>query len=292
MSKQNLRVQIDVSMYESVDMLKDPMKIDSISRKVRCAVKDEGYVASSSSAIKASSNAVSLLLSRKKQLPPSTLSVYIPMSVLKPIRDNVVPTTSSGDDDASESNSSAGDELDSDEATPSDPSVRFSLEDGTLKAEANFEYLLEYFKHSLSKSIKGMKIGKFLNAVCTFVFLDLKYAVNVRIVKNELSRQISYFVQSARNQSSSRSVIQVLRKMQTFSFSLRSVVQLHLAESSRQCREFQSDDALGPMLVIRDDGLEPGVIQFYPSSEAVEITFGMTWIEKALASLDLTGGPG
>ncbi|CAF2158073.1 unnamed protein product [Rotaria magnacalcarata] len=85
-------------MYASKEILKDCRVIDEISKKVIDVLEKKGQKARGSSVIKASKNAVSLLLSKKKEIVPTFLSVYLPMSTIESIGDTVVPTVSSDDD--------------------------------------------------------------------------------------------------------------------------------------------------------------------------------------------------
>ena len=80
-----------------------------------------------------------------------------------------------------------------------------------------FEYLFDYFKYHLSVNSKPMNIQKILTDICNFIFLELRFSVNIRVLKSEISLQISHFVQSARKSASGKSVIGILSKTDIFS---------------------------------------------------------------------------
>ncbi|CAF1471071.1 unnamed protein product, partial [Adineta ricciae] len=96
--KGTLKINVDVSMYTSVELLKDLRVINEISKKVIDILQEKGQEARSSVIDKASKNAVSLLLSKKKGKVGSVLSVYLPTNTIEPLHDTVVPTVSSDED--------------------------------------------------------------------------------------------------------------------------------------------------------------------------------------------------
>ena len=160
MSK-SLKLEIDVSMCESIDALKDLRVIDNIVNEVNNILEKNGQKTSNNSIIKSCKNAVSLLSSKKKQTSPNLLVIYWPKNVVESIQDTVVPNVSS-DDEVSETNTD--NDLDLQSLSPvSDRShITFSICNNVLNAEASFEYLLDYFNHSLSMNTKPMNIEKIL----------------------------------------------------------------------------------------------------------------------------------
>ncbi|CAF1667141.1 unnamed protein product [Adineta ricciae] len=111
--KGTLKINVDVSMYTSVELLKDLRVINEISKKVIDILQEKGQEARSSVIDKASKNAVSLLLSKKKGKVGSVLSVYLPTNTIEPLHDTVVPTVSS-DEDSSVRSVSEDDDTESD----------------------------------------------------------------------------------------------------------------------------------------------------------------------------------
>ena len=69
MMKKTVKIYVDMSLYASIEILKDPKTIDVISKIVNDSLEKKGQKARSSSIIKASKNAVSLLLSKKGTKP-------------------------------------------------------------------------------------------------------------------------------------------------------------------------------------------------------------------------------
>ena len=64
--KKTLKIDIDLSVYSSTNILKKFQIIDEISKKINDILENKEQKARTSSVIKASKNAVSLLLSKKK----------------------------------------------------------------------------------------------------------------------------------------------------------------------------------------------------------------------------------
>ncbi|CAF5096664.1 unnamed protein product, partial [Rotaria sp. Silwood1] len=94
----SLKIEIDVSMYESIDALKDPSVIDKIVGEINEILQKKGQRANNSSIVKSYKNAVSLLRWKKKQISPGLLTIYLPTNVLEFIQDTVVPNASSDED--------------------------------------------------------------------------------------------------------------------------------------------------------------------------------------------------
>ena len=175
-----------MSMYPSIDTLKDSKVIVEISKKINDILEVEGQAAPASSLIKASKNAVSLFLSKKKGTPPALLSVYVPKNVISSCDDTVVPTVSSDEDVSETSLGEEDDSINTDSScqfsscsSHSSP-ISFSINDDVVKAITTFEYLYDYFKHSLSINNRPMNLEKIVTDVCTYVFLELKCSINIR----------------------------------------------------------------------------------------------------------------
>ena len=139
--KNTFRIEIDVSMYESVEAMQDARVIEDVVNQVKCILQKEGYRASCGLMMKASKNAVSLLLSRKKKIPPTILIIYIPMNTLESILDNLVPNSSS-DDDLSDTNLAVDDDRTDlacvpqlSPSVPSAPTVSFLMNKDMLDAK-------------------------------------------------------------------------------------------------------------------------------------------------------------
>jgi hypothetical protein len=217
--KKTLRIDVDVSMYASVEILKNSRVIDEISTKVNHILEKKGRKARVSSIAKASKNAVSLLLSKKKGMIPTFLSVYLPINVVESSADTVVPTVSSDNDISETSISEDDDSINNDchsqissLSTTLGSHISFSICNNVWKADATLEYLLDYFKHSLSMNNQPMNLEKILSDICTYVFLELKSSVNIHVFRNDISLQISHIVQSARIRAAGKSVIGILRR--------------------------------------------------------------------------------
>lgn len=291
--KKTLKVDIDVSMYASIETLKDYRVIDEISRKVNDVLEKKGHKARGSSIIKASKNAVSLLSSKKKGIVPTFLSVYLPMSVIESFCDTVVPTVSS-DEDTSVTGVGEDDDMNNVDcnsqlsfSASQEPRISLSICNDVVKAVVTFEYLLDYFKHSLSMNNKPMNLEKILSDICTYAFLELKCSVNIRRLKHEISLQISHMVQSARSHAAGKSTIGVLRTINQFSLSFKSINRLNEVQSMMGFIQYRNNDDLSPILLIRTTNGQTDIFQFYPLSNIVEITFNDALINKTLSSFDL-----
>ena len=207
--KKTLKIDVDLPLYVSVDILKDSRAAAEIATTVNNILESKGQKARVSSIVKASRNAISLLLSKKKKAIPKFLSVYLPMNVIESLCDTVVPNvpcnqgvveTSSGEDE----NSTSNDSNNSFSSFSHRQCISFSFLKNVLKVYATFEYLFGYFKHHLSVNSKPMNIQKILTDICNFIFLELSFSVNIRVLKSEISLQISHFVQSARKSAAGK----------------------------------------------------------------------------------------
>ena len=293
MSK-TLKLEIDMSIYSSLDALKHTDVVDETSRKVNDVLREKDKQASASSIMKASKNALSLLLHRKKQTIPPVLPIYLPMNLVQCVSDTVVPTVSSDEDmpQPSEEEHDNSSDSNSEKNTLSpishSPLISFSVCNGLVKIDVTFEYLQDYLKHSLSVNNKPMNLDKMVTDICTYVFLDLRYSVHVRSLKNEICRQISYIVQSARVRASGRSAIGILRTTKSFSLTSKSIICLNYKQLDIEFSEYRNSDDLSPILLIRKNDEETDIFQFYPLSNTVEITVNDTLVKKCLSSFDLT----
>ena len=291
--KKTLKFDIDVSMYASIETLKDCRVIDEISKKVNDLLEKKGQKARGSSIIKASKNAASLLLSKKKEMAPTFLSVYLPITAVEPICDTVVPTVSSDDDtsvtsvgeDDNMNNSGCSSQLSS--SSSQEPCISFSMSSNVVKMVVTFEYLFDYFKHSLSMNSKPMNLEKILSDIFTYAFLELRCSVNIRRLKHEISKQISHIVQSARSYAAGRSAIGALRTINQFSLFFKSINLLNEEQSTMGYIQYRNNDDLSPILLTRKNNDKTDIFQFYPLSNSVEITFNDTLINKTLSYFDL-----
>ncbi|CAF4416023.1 unnamed protein product [Rotaria sp. Silwood2] len=293
MTNKSLKIDVDVSMYESIDELKDSPAIDNIMSKVVDILKKKGQKASNCSLLKYCKNAVSLLWSKKKETSPNLLIVYLPLKVLEYIQDTVVPNVSS-DEEVSESgvdNESIDNVTDCQLPLPvsSSSHISFSVRNNMLEAEASFEYLLDYFKHSLSMNSKSLNFDKILNDICTYVFIELKSSVNIRTLKKEISLQISHIVQSARYRAADKSIIKTLRISGNFSLVFKCISPLNKAQSIREFCQFRNNIPLGPILLHRTFNEKNDILQFFPFSNTIEVTFNGAWIERVLSAFDFVG---
>ena len=292
--KKTLKIDVDVTAYPSIEILKDSRVIEEISKKVSDILGKRGEKARTSSIIKASKNAVSLLLSKKKGIAPTFLSVYLPINVVESSDDKVVrivlsdehvsETSVSEDDDSI--NNDSNNQLSSSNSQP--PRITFSMCNNVIKAYATFEYLFDYFKHSISRSNNSMNLDKIVTDVCTYAFLELKCSVHIRALKNEISLQVSHIVAGARTRASN-SVIGILRATKVFSLIFKSIISLSQIQSSIGFIQYRNNDRLSPILLIRKNNDENAIFQFYPFSNTVEITFNEVLVKKALLSFDLVG---
>lgn len=152
----SVHIAVNVSMHGSFEVLQNVVALHDISTKVNRELARKRQETSSVTIAKACKNTVSLRF----------LTVCIPQNALKPIRDNIVPK--SCDDSSSQtSRSSSGEggtdendsELELSSSVSSKALLHFSRKDDVLAAQANFEYLSDFFKYTLENNIKPMNIG-------------------------------------------------------------------------------------------------------------------------------------
>ncbi|CAF1523529.1 unnamed protein product, partial [Rotaria sordida] len=288
--KKTVKIVVDVSMFPSAELLNEPRVIDHISKQVYDILEKKRQKARDSAIIKACKNAVSLLLSKKKGIPPTILSVYLPMNIIESSDDTIVPNVSSDEDILETGVGEDDDSTQSDQLSSSNSQgshISFSFFNSIMTANTTFEYLFDYFKHSLSINNKPMNLEKILTDVCSYAFLELNYSVNICMLKKEISRQISQIVQSARIRATGKSVIGVLRTKNVFSLIFKSVDSLNRLEPLMGFIRYKNDDYLSPSLFIRENNGETAIFQFYPFSNIVEITINEILVRKALSSFDL-----
>ena len=292
--KKTLKIDIDVSMYESIEILKNFQVKQQILSEVNNILKKKGQKSSAVSIEKAIRNAVSLLLSRKKEKVPTILSIYLPINSIEHVSDTIVPSISS-DEDLSTSNITDNDDSNNSPArsptsslSSNSSKIFFSMSDSMLKVDVSFEYLKDYFQHSLTTNNKPMNLDKILTDVCTYAFLELTASVNIHELKNEISLQISHIVKSARRRACNRSIIAILRSINLFSFIFKSVKSLKQNESIMDFVQYRNNDDASPILLIRKINGEIDILQFYPFSDTIEITFNEVLVQKALSSFNIT----
>ncbi|CAF3937203.1 unnamed protein product [Rotaria sp. Silwood1] len=292
--KKTLKIDVDVSMYASLEILKESRVIEEISNKVHGLLKQKGQTARFSSITKASKNAVSLWLSKKKGIKPTSLSIYLPMNIVESLCDTVVPNLSSDEDNSpiniTENDSNISEDSQSPFSSPLSQNRHISLSfcDNLVTADVTFEYLLDYFKHSLSMNNRPMNLEKIVSDVCVYVFLELKCSVNIRALKNEISLQISHIVQAARVEAAGKSIIGILRKINSFSLVFKSINPLVEVEPMMGFSQYRNNNYLSPILLIRKTNEQIDILQFYPFPNIVEITFNELLIKKALSSFQLS----
>lgn len=140
MSK-SLKIELDVFMYESIDELKSSKAIDDLVDKVNVILKTKEKKANRNIVFKACKNAVSLLSSKKKEISPNVLTVYVPLNALESLLDTVVPNVSS-DEDLSESDVTVYDIQTDSDSQPSSSSSPPSTPSSSSSSSSIFLVLL------------------------------------------------------------------------------------------------------------------------------------------------------
>ena len=290
MTKKSLKIDIDVSMYRSGEMKADIQTIDCISSALTDRLQEKGQRASASAIRNASKNAI-FLFSKKKRAFASSLTVYLPIHAVESTCDNLVPINPHDQD--SLNSSASNDDSDSTSRSSTEehraPRISFSASTDAVEALASFDYLADCFKHSLSSNVKPMSLEGILDSICLYIFFELRSSVNMRVLRNELSLQISHLVQSARVRAAGRSVIGLLQKTHDFSLIFKSISHLNQVQSASDFSQFQSADSSGPMLLIREMNKIIEIVHFHPLSNGVDMTFNTPLTERALSSLDRIG---
>ncbi|CAF4905648.1 unnamed protein product, partial [Rotaria sp. Silwood1] len=215
-------------MYESMAELKSSHAIDNVVNKVNTILKRKEKKANKNVIVKACKNAVSLLWSKKKEISPTVLTIYLPSNGLESIQDIVVPNASS-DEEVSESR----------------------VVDDSIHNDS--------------------------------------FSINVRALKNELSRQIGHILQSARERTGGKSIINSLRMSSFFTLVFKCIKPLKPVPPIKDYQQYRSDDSMSPILLLRASNEKNYLLQFYPHSNSVDVTFNEIWIEEALSSFNLVG---
>lgn len=287
-----IKIQIDVSAYESVEVLKEVRAITEITNIFISDLEKNGYRAKFGSIFKATKNAVSLLLSRKKRVPLSMLTIYAPKNSLEIVDENVITAPSSNDVGAQTNCDDNQNQTRSSIPLPSfvssRPAINFSMDNDVLQANVNFDYLSEYFKYSLSSNKNSMNIKKILDDVFEYVFVQVKCSVNVRSLKQEMSRQISRLVRSARISAGDRSVIQILREKKTFLLTFKSLIRLELVDTPIDLLKFERKVLSDMFILIFMTSGSNSVVQMHLEPKRIVLTFNSSWIENTLRSFEST----
>ena len=292
MFEKRLKVVIDTCLLMSNEIRLNVGVLADISTLVTSNLSQNGQRASETTIRNACRNAISLILKKKRKIDGS-VAVYLPMNAIESITDGSIPlplvtghSVSSRCDDSRIAESSNISNSSSDQVSTIEFS--FAISNDSLIMKTNFEYIVDYFQHSLSTRSKPMNLSKLVDTVCKHVFLDLKSSISIRSLKNDFSLQISHFVQHARRKAVGKSVIAVLRKKEHFEFTLKTFSSLNTIESVADFSCFRNVELNSPILLIREQ-MYIDVLHFDPCSNGVHVTFNMTWIEKALVSLDSSG---
>ncbi|CAF1569393.1 unnamed protein product, partial [Didymodactylos carnosus] len=254
-----------------------------VQARVLNTLKANKQTAGQGVVVKACQNAVSLLVSREKLRPPTLLSVYIPSKFV----------SSNNDDYRTALPPSVTIPLDfAQNIVPVVPvleEINFQYETWIgFIAEANLAYMLPFFKHCSSTTVKALNLQKVCDQICDFVFLQLKYFVNMRALKHELSLKICHIVQAAKKKAAGKSTIGVLTKTQCFRFFLKSIVPLARCNQFNGYHAFKSKNNL--LLVHASfENDTPDVMCFQSNSNSVDVTYSYSIVAKALEIYDMIG---
>ena len=136
---------------------------------------------------------------------------------------------------------------------------------------------------------KPIDLEKILTDICAYVFLKVKSSVNIHVLKNDISLQVSHIVQSARTRTVGRSIIGTLRVIDIFSLFFKSINPLNQIQLALGFIQYRNNDHQSLILLIRKSNDENDIFQFYPFSDILEITFNEVLVKKDLSSFDLIG---
>ena len=134
-----------------------------------------------------------------------------------------------------------------------------------------------------------MNLDKILDDICSYAFVQLKVSIDVRALRNELSRQIGHILQSARSRASGKGIMNSLRMTSSFSLIFKSIKSLKQVSTLLGYQQYRADDSLSPILLFRLSKQQEHLLHFYPHSRSVDVTFNDVWIKNALSSFDLFG---
>lgn len=290
MLEKRLKVVIDISLLKSNEIRLDTGVLTEISTLVTNILSNNGQRASDTTIRNSCRNAISLTLKKKRRLN-GFFTVYLPMNTVESITDGSISSGISHSVSLVPDDSRVVESLKHSNTTSCQLSTiefSFAISNQSLIMKTNFEYLVDYFRHSLSTRTKPMNLSKLIDAVCKHVFLDLKSSINIRSLKNDFSLQISHFVQYARRKAAGKSIIAVLRKKGHFEFNLKNFSPLNAIELVADFSCYSNIQSNSPLLLIREH-VSIEVLHFDPCSNGFHVTFNMAWIEKALVSLDSFG---
>ncbi|CAF3860367.1 unnamed protein product [Rotaria sordida] len=138
-------------------------------------------------------------------------------------------------------------------------------------------------------TIKPVNLEKILRDICSYVFVELRFSIDVRALKNELSRQIGHILQSARERAGGKSIINSLRMSSFFTLVFKCIKPLKQVPPIKDYQQYRNDDSMSSILLLRASNEKNYLLQFYPHSNSVDVTFNEIWIEEALSSFDLVG---
>ncbi|CAF4221972.1 unnamed protein product [Rotaria magnacalcarata] len=286
-----MKIVIDISDYACVETLKELPIIDEISKQVAVILEKQNQRARESFVIKACKNSVSLLLSKKKDVRPKFLSIYLPINSIESTDDSTISTVSSDKNVLDNIMAEDGDIIDNHTnavSIVSNSKISFSIENDVVIAEATFDYLADYFKYSLSANSKPMNIEDILTDICRYAFAERKCSLNIRTVKQEVSRQISHILKSARERAHGNSIIGILRTKSTYRFTFNAIDSLNQCQESIGYTQYRNNQCSSPILFIKEHNNAIAIFQFYPSSKTIEITINEVFVNNALYSFNLT----
>lgn len=129
------------------------------------------------------------------------------------------------------------------------------------------EYLVDYFKYSLTMKAKPMNFSKFLDDIYSYVFIELK---------------------AARRWSCREGMMKSLEMKSFFSLHMfKCVISLRQIQPIKDCFQFKDDDPMSSILLFRLSNGKNYFLQFYSYSNSIDVTFNDVWIEETFSPLDL-----
>ncbi|CAF1376509.1 unnamed protein product, partial [Rotaria sordida] len=248
-------------MCGSIAELKSLHAIDNVVNKVNTILKRKEKKANKNLIVKACKNAVSLLWSKKKEISPTVLSIYLPLNALESIQDTVVPNVSSNEEVS--------------ESSANDDSIHNDSDSQLLSSSSSSRSFFSPSRSSTPSSPLSSSSSSF--------------SIDVRALKNELSRQIGHILQSARERAGGKSIINSLRMSSFFTLVFKCIKPLKQVPPIKDYQQYRNDDSMSSILLLRASNEKNYLLQFYPHSNSVDVTFNEIWIEEALSSFDLVG---
>lgn len=251
MREKALKVLIEIPGWNTLDSV-------SLSRelkeKVLSYLREQNLSASDSVISKSCKNAVSLSRAKKKS-ETSSLTVYLPRSL---VNDSSSSPSSTSSVDTGNSDSDEQEHFSfNNDIVQQNALVRFDyVDEKGLTMYANFDYMKDIFSEFLNHS-KSIKIYKFIDEICSYCFHSVaKLYADVPKLRRQVCSQLSCFVRDAKKRAKVRhvTITKILTETPSFFFHSNAVELAFKVDefSSMNFDAYHSIDSPDRVLLVRD----------------------------------------